>query len=336
MPVCITCKKLSPSVEIRQCDDVLCNACEKKRVTTLEQEKRMTRMSSRNSSASLTSPLEPSAPPLEPDVAAPPGGANASGIDAQHDDHQQVATQGLHCMEQCKHMRYGTGDMIHRCFCFVWYHEDCIDDGSLADKDVSWWVCPTYYMMPTSIAVLPSIVTDMRDSLEQLVSSNTALVAEVNDLKSENVSLMAKIDTLASTSTSQCTHVESQSRLPNLLIGDSTIRDVACTDPVSLNVRARGGAKTGDILQAVRKMMSDSSADIFVHVSTKDCATKFPEEKISSNLHAIADEAKRVSATGHVSLSSITPRQRRSCSKGCSNKRKDEPYCRGKGMCFYM
>ena len=157
-------------------------------------------------------------------------------------------------MERCKHMRSDTGDMIRCCFCFVWYHEDCIDDGSLTNKGVSWWVCPTCRMMPTSIAVLTSIVTDMRSSLEQLLSSNTALVAAVNDLKSENASLMTKIDTLASKSASQCTHVESQSRLSNLLIGDSTIRDVACTDPASLNVMARGVAKTGDILQALRKM----------------------------------------------------------------------------------
>ena len=86
-------------------------------------------------------------------------------------------------MERCKHKLSDTDDMIRCCFCFVWYHEDCIDVGSLADKGVSWWVCPTCRMMPTSIAVLTSIATDMRGSLEQLLSSNTALVAAVNYLQ---------------------------------------------------------------------------------------------------------------------------------------------------------
>ena len=54
-------------------------------------------------------------------------------------------------------------------------------------------------------------------------------------------------------------------------------------------------------------MKEDSYVDVLVHVGTNDCSTKFPVEKICENLKDIATQAKRVSRTGYVTLSSITP-----------------------------
>ena len=55
-------------------------------------------------------------------------------------------------------------------------------------------------------------------------------------------------------------------------------------------------------------MKEDSYGDVLVHVGTNDCLTKFPVEKICENLKDIVTQAKRVSRTGCVTLSSITPR----------------------------
>ena len=55
-------------------------------------------------------------------------------------------------------------------------------------------------------------------------------------------------------------------------------------------------------------MKNSTHDDIKIHVGTNDCSAKFPADKIASNISAIVTEAKRVSSTGHITFSSITPR----------------------------
>ena len=55
-------------------------------------------------------------------------------------------------------------------------------------------------------------------------------------------------------------------------------------------------------------MKPNSYEDITIHVGTNDCTTRYPVDKICANLKEMATHAKRVSKTGHVSFSSITPR----------------------------
>ena len=55
-------------------------------------------------------------------------------------------------------------------------------------------------------------------------------------------------------------------------------------------------------------MKENAHADIKIHIGTNVCSTKFPIDKIASNINAIVTEAKRVSSTGHITFSSITPR----------------------------
>ena len=79
-------------------------------------------------------------------------------------------------------------------------------------------------------------------------------------------------------------------------------------DPSSLLVKSRGGAKTGDVLKSLKEMDTDSYGDVIIHVGTNDCATKCPTDKIFNNFRDISVHAKRVSRTGTVKFSSITPR----------------------------
>ena len=148
----------------------------------------------------------------------------------------------------------------------------------------------------------------MQEKLSKLFQINTALVASVDDLKHKNAILTAQVESLKPTTHADGSASQQPSRLPKLLIGDSTIRDVACTDPSSLYIVSRGGAKTGDTLQTLRKMKNNTFGDIIVHVGTNDCSTKFPRDKISDNIRSIVSEAKRVTKSGHITLSSITPR----------------------------
>ena len=94
-----------------------------------------------------------------------------------------------------------------------------------------------------------------------------------------------------------------------LLIGDSTIRDVVSNDDKALYVVPRGGGKTGDILAMMKSVKPNTYTDVVIHVGTNDTSTKFPLEKIMTNMTNIIDTAKSISKSGHVTFSGICPRK---------------------------
>ena len=55
-------------------------------------------------------------------------------------------------------------------------------------------------------------------------------------------------------------------------------------------------------------MQTDSYAEVIIHVGTNDCATKFPCDKIISNVCDIIAEAKHVSISEKVIFSRLCPR----------------------------
>ena len=130
------------------------------------------------------------------------------------------------------------------------------------------------------------MIINLQQDMSRLIELNTKLSTSVDDLKAKNSTLVSQMKSLSSTLTSTPMPQPLQTKLniPNLLIGDSIIRDVACTDPKALHIVSRGGAKTGDILQSLRKMKTDSFGDVILHVGTNDCSTKFPVEKIGNNI----------------------------------------------------
>ena len=201
--------------------------------------------------------------------------------------------------------------MIRCCMCFRWYHEMCVSD---VDKETPWWVCPTCRSLAPSITVLTNVVMQLQDNMTKVLDMNARLVESVEDLTSKNELLAAQVASLTTELSSSKHNVPSTQptqptqRAPNLLIGASTIRDIACTDPKRLYVVSRGGSKSGDILKVLKEMKPNSYEDITIHVGTNDCTTRYPVDKICANFKEMATQAKRVSKTGHVSFSSITPR----------------------------
>ena len=151
------------------------------------------------------------------------------------------------------------------------------------------------------VAALRSEVRDLHSVIAQLVSSNELLVSKMNsvlDAKSVN----------AHTSTPAPTQRPSGPKLPALLIGDSMVREMHSLDEKDIHIISQGGAKTGNIRQTLAKTKTDSHGDIFVHVGTNDCSTKFPVDKIKHNVRNIILESKRVSVTGCITLSAVCPR----------------------------
>ena len=67
-------------------------------------------------------------------------------------------------------------------------------------------------------------------------------------------------------------------------------------------------SKSPTLLIGGSSVWTDSYGDVIIHVGTNDCATKCPTDKIFNNFRDISVHAKRVSCTGTVKFSSITPR----------------------------
>ena len=125
-------------------------------------------------------------------------------------------------------------------------------------------------------------------------------------------------------------------KLSRLLLGDSTIRDIVANENSDIHIQSIGGAKTGDILNTLKRTKRGAYSDIIIHVGTNDTATKFPKEKFVENITNIIDQAKEKSASGHVVMSSICPRTDNSsaASKGSDINETIKPIVGDKGCVF--
>ena len=141
-------------------------------------------------------------------------------------------------------------------------------------------------------------------SIKHLSVENDVLKSQIAFLSDEVIKVVNSKKSPKPAATDQ----SEQSKSPTLLIGGPSVRGVACMDPSSLLVKSRGGAKIGNVLKSLKEMDTDSYADFIIHVGTNDCATKCPTDKIFNNFHDISVLAKRVSRTGIMKFSSITPR----------------------------
>ena len=85
MPVCITCKRLCPSVKPRQCDDMLCSSCEEKRLAGLASELLQRRTRSMKSGPVVSTPTDATESTLsEPDVQRAPPGYREDDAEPEH------------------------------------------------------------------------------------------------------------------------------------------------------------------------------------------------------------------------------------------------------------
>ena len=313
------CRKCAPSkAGVEPDDQTLCDSCNAR-----EQQLGKLRSSSRSDvevTAAAAAEQDATSLPTSSSMASPAEGTVSPSSGTANDANGSVTvdTSGggnnQLCHEQCKSNRSESGDMIRCCLCFHWHHERCVDE---VDNKTTWWVCRSCRSMSTSVNVLTTMLVQQQDIMNQLMQTNATLVTSVHDLMVKNDALATQVNSLSSQVTSLLNQqpvsktqaiTAQHTPSPTLLIGASTIRDIACTDQNGLYIISRGGAKTGDILKCLKEMKDSSYGDVIVHVGTNDCSTKFPVEKICENLTNIVTQAKRVSRTGCVTLSSITPR----------------------------
>ena len=94
--------------------------------------------------------------------------------------------------------------------------------------------------LPSSVASLCSTMAQMQWHMETMMTMNQELMTSINELKSQNFeSLASQIDILSKQLSDSVHHKpisDTTPAVPNLLIGGSSIRDVACTDPKGLYI----------------------------------------------------------------------------------------------------
>ena len=234
---------------------------------------------------------------------------SASSVTSRTEDNPMSAdsTDKPYCITTCKLGRSGAGDMVRCCMCFHWYHEDCVKSDK--SRDAHWWLCLScrgmsqrLILLETSISTLTNTVQELATVNTELSNNNERLVAEIRKLNSEQKARYEARDNTVF----KC-KAPSPSK-PDLLIGSSIIRDLVSNDDKSLVIKSHGGARTDNILKIMNNMKTDEYGDVFLQVGSNDSATKKPVQGIVENFDKLIATAKRVSSTGHVTLSSICPR----------------------------
>ena len=217
------------------------------------------------------------------------------------------STDQPYCITTCKHGRSGSGDMVRCCMCFHWYHEDCVKSDK--SRDAHWWLCHScrgmsqrLILLETSILTLTNTVQELATVNTELSNDNERLVAEIRKLNSEQKARFEARDNTV------CKCKAPSPSKPDLLIGWSIIRDLVSNDDKSLVIKSYGGARTDNIWKIMNNMKTDEYGDVFLQVGSNYSATKKPVQGIVENFDKLIATAKRVSSTGHVTLSSICPR----------------------------
>ena len=142
-----------------------------------------------------------------------------------HSETPPTHSPDLYCLEHCRHGRSGDGDMIRCCMCFRWHHEQCVADGSIR-QDTPWWLRPSCRSLPDTVRVMSKTIQSLQQSMNNMLASNNALVNSVK------------------LSCDRSKHLwSSNTNVPNLLIGASTIRDIACTGHSAHYIISRAGQK---------------------------------------------------------------------------------------------
>ena len=142
-------------------------------------------------------------------------------------------------------------------------------------------------------------INSLKSTVNNLVDSNLVLNNELKELKT-----MVK--------DSQNSHVPiripNSTQMASLALTDSMMKDVKAYDTKSLHVQSHRGAKTCDAVKTLKSMLTNSFGDVICHFGTNDSSTTLPVDKIMDNFREIVTEAKRVSSTGHVTISALCPR----------------------------
>ena len=163
--------------------------------------------------------------------------------------------------------RTAISDMIQCCMCFRWHPEQCINDGTI-QKDTSWWLCLSYWFLPTTIRDFSDMVLQLQGGMTKTQYINTLVMKSIGDLRTKMNSYRPKAPLFRVTRQKSCPTQNHKAQ--NL--DTSSIRDMPAQTTIQYALSQGEGAKTGDILKVLKEMNANAYADITVHDHTNDCA----------------------------------------------------------------
>ena len=306
MPICETCKKLCSSAIARQCDDVLCNDCEQKRLDGLEREREQRQSHSVQSGESQRH-----------EAASSPAAEQPSKECDPLDDHQQNPSKppknDVICLKGCKLKNKKNINYIRCCLCAQWYHEKCV--GISSGETIGVWPCPNCKTMASdikemrkSLDKLTSYVKDLLKIQQTAQSRQELLDFELNSLR-ETVKTLTNENNELKTKSLTADQPVSNNRC--LIIGSSIIRNFDEAKLPNHQVCCMPGAYMTDILNKLNSLAQSGSRfeSITIVAGGNDASRPSGDVNLESTVSALKsaiDAAKSMST--NVILSAIPPR----------------------------
>jgi regulator of replication initiation timing len=183
-------------------------------------------------------------------------------------------------------------DPVRCCLCMEWFHapEEEIYGGSV-------WTCKT-------CRSLPVMVSDIKDKLAAAFQTNADLVkhlasriADNEELRKENHELRQLLN--------RPKPQEGKGR--HLLITDSTLENIKAVDADALEIVHEPAVTFKDCQQLLSKKSKHSYDKVTLVVGRTDCSGSSTIEHLSNNLTVAIQQAKALSPSGSVEVSSILP-----------------------------
>jgi hypothetical protein len=224
-------------------------------------------------------------------IKSPHQATNRDNVQDQKDQHKskkEVKKSGPKHAEQLGHM-------TRCCLCMGWFHapDEEIFGGTV-------WTCQTCRTIPSTILDIQKQLSAAMQTNMDLVSNLTGRIAEIDMLHKENNELRQTLNTRDTSSKGNNKH---------LLIGDETISGFSSLEKSQLEIIHKTMATTKDIQQAITNKSKTSKYEkVTVVVGSKDCEEDLPIQDLTRNITQLVHQAKAITSTGDVRVSSILPR----------------------------
>ena len=337
MPICEKCHESSLTVTLRQSDDMLCDACDNKRIEGLKRERAQSLTSttgtqdleSTTSNAIANPDSAPSHHPHEADqddsVRNEPSAPLADGKDnsTKKTSSKKLPKCPSSCMPGCKvgnkKAKSGAG-MIRCCICSQWYHEKCV--GLTPGDAIGFWSCPNCRSMAgdirrvdANIIELTTLVSDLTQFVKRSEIELQCLQSEISHLKKHNDVLVeqnTKLLELVKSPNADTSHTsESVDAMKSLIIGSSIIRNFDESKLPNHIVCCMPGAQAHDVHNRLNELKDEGSKfdSVIIVCGGNDAAA--PQDRIDLEASACAMRSAinvAKSMAGSISVAEIIPR----------------------------
>lgn len=316
---CYDCHQKGKDVRIRQCDELLCNACDDVRHSktpapnepnvnkTVESNVKVNGLASYV--ASLTTPVNQDDPPK-----------NDSDSHVQANGSATPVVDGN--SSRCSNSQCSIDNLDEpRCSCTICskdYHIACTTLKKPPSKSTKWMcpVCKDFHSLlknlQSSIGNMQHQLNLMRSEQKSMANKHEIICKENNSLKTEVMGLKREISELKEIQTKN-EHAAQDPPIDDppktLIIGDSMLREFGEQFFDNAEVVSISGAKMLDIFKELNcRTDLNTFKDIIIHCGTNDLSSRTPSNEVMSSLEAAIISIQLVAPATKVHISAMCPR----------------------------